>query len=209
VRGVFFGTTLELIDEGTFRQYPPECPELSADEWMSVLKLAKAWGIDEVQKTAIDALDECTRGDPIFQLILAKRFDLPQLFVPAILELARRAEPMGLKDFERLQEIGSPAGVCGFVLKIAHVREGFDPVPFSTPSDCSITVTSSHYCRTHSDHASGCNTRWKAQKLSRATYDFTALIETVFDCEWQNCRLVYGGPIVSRLTATSSSWDPL
>jgi hypothetical protein len=100
---------------------------LSGQEWMSVLKLATVWNFAAVKETAMGELDVYTQYDPILQLIVAKQFDIPRWFVPAIHGVARREAPLDDNDFERLKELGPPEAICKFMLKIAKVREGFYP----------------------------------------------------------------------------------
>jgi hypothetical protein len=100
---------------------------LSGQEWMSVLNLATVWNFKSVKETAVGELDVYTQHDPILKLIVAKRFDIPRWFVPAIHGVARREAPLDDNDFERLKELGPPEAICKFMLKIAQVRESFYP----------------------------------------------------------------------------------
>ncbi|KII95602.1 hypothetical protein PLICRDRAFT_34520 [Plicaturopsis crispa FD-325 SS-3] len=88
--------------------------ELSCEEWTSVLELATMWRFQEIRRLAIEKMDTFSM-DPIQKLVLAKRLEVTQWILPAIREVAQRAEPIGIDEVNWL-------GV-EWAFKIAAVRE--------------------------------------------------------------------------------------
>jgi hypothetical protein len=106
--------------------------------------------------------------DPILKVILAKKYNVPDWFMPSLTALAQRDEPLGYVDFERLREIGSTEYAVDFLLRIARVRE-----------TCLQPAAPIHYC-TDREHCSVCNVK------VRSNHDFSAAIRKVFASETQS-----------------------
>ncbi|KAI6110852.1 hypothetical protein EDD16DRAFT_1222875 [Pisolithus croceorrhizus] len=111
----------------------PPCLPDTIEQWTSVLKLSTAWGFGEVRTAAIDALMALGVSD-IDKVVLARKYDIQSRawLLPALNELARRAEPIGFEEASRM----------GFdtALKLASVRERLA---------MSTTYVSQGYCGYH------------------------------------------------------------
>jgi hypothetical protein len=164
---------------------------------MSVIKLATVWNLEHVRQTAIEELDGYGAADPVLRLIVAKKYNIPRWFVPAVNQLARRKEPLNSQDLERLQDLGSLAAVCKFILGVGHVRESLQFASTSPTSNCQFN--SAVYCYTHSVHTvpTTCHTENLPIPANREDHDFTAEICRVFECVEEN----------SVLVPKSSLWD--
>ncbi|KAI6027170.1 hypothetical protein EDC04DRAFT_168221 [Pisolithus marmoratus] len=107
----------QLLKALFYRQHgrPPCLPD-TIEQWMSVLKLSTAWGFEEVRTAAIDAL-MALGVSAIDRLVLGRKYDIlsREWLVPALNELARRAEPIA---FEEASQMG-----FDMALKLASVRE--------------------------------------------------------------------------------------
>ncbi|KAI6037789.1 hypothetical protein EDC04DRAFT_3091086 [Pisolithus marmoratus] len=94
----------------------PPCLPDTIEQWMSVLKLSTTWGFEEVRTAAIDAL-MVSGVSTIDRLVLGRKYDISsrEWLLPALNELAQRAEPIGFEEASRM----------GFdtALKLAAVRE--------------------------------------------------------------------------------------
>ncbi|KAH7890554.1 hypothetical protein F5I97DRAFT_1940329 [Phlebopus sp. FC_14] len=115
---------LEGIKKDDFEQllkvlYPYYCsrePEQPAgrEQWTSVLKLSALWMLEQVRQIAINALASVDLT-AVERLVLAMEYDITDWFIPAVNDIARRPEPIGMEDVNHL-------GV-EVALKIAAVRE--------------------------------------------------------------------------------------
>jgi hypothetical protein len=166
---------------------------------MSVIKLASVWNLERVRQTAIEELDAYGATDPVLRLIVAKKFNIPRWFVPAVNQLARRKEPLNSQDLERFQELGSLAAACRFILGVGHVRESWQLASMSPNTSCQFQYNTSMYCYSHqqttypSKYGAVANT----VPAERENHDFTTEICRVFECVEEN----------SVLVPKSSLWD--
>lgn len=87
---------------------------LTVDEWASVLKLSTKWEFKMLRQAAIDALIALQIG-PVDRIVLARQYDIRHWMVPALNELAKRPQPLGLEE-------GTKLGL-ETALKLASVRE--------------------------------------------------------------------------------------
>ncbi|GLB37347.1 hypothetical protein LshimejAT787_0403980 [Lyophyllum shimeji] len=80
------------------------------DDWLSVLKLASVYQIDDVRELAVARLD-ASQIDPIRKIAIWEKYRLnPTLLIPSYVALCQRAEPLtiamtmaiGLKNFTKL-----------------------------------------------------------------------------------------------------------
>ncbi|KAI5993147.1 hypothetical protein F5J12DRAFT_858835 [Pisolithus orientalis] len=94
----------------------PPCLPDTIEQWTSVLKLSTAWGFQEIRAAAIDAL-MVLDVSAIDKLVLGRKYDIEsrEWLLPALNELAQRAEPIG---FEEANQMGFETA-----LKLASVRE--------------------------------------------------------------------------------------
>ncbi|EIN06752.1 hypothetical protein PUNSTDRAFT_25128, partial [Punctularia strigosozonata HHB-11173 SS5] len=91
-------------------------PQLSCDEWVSVLKLSTMWQFAEIRARAVRELSAIAI-DAVRKVVLAKKFSVDQWLLPALNEIARRAKPIDVEDIEKLG--------LEYALKLAEVRESF------------------------------------------------------------------------------------
>jgi hypothetical protein len=164
---------------------------------MSVIKLATVWNLEHVRQTAIEELDGYGAADPVLRLIVAKKYNIPRWFVPAVNQLAQRKEPLNSQDLERFQELGGLAAACRFILGVGHVRESLQLASTSPIIKCSFN--SAIYCYTHqaSTFPTNCGNAVNPVPADRNNHDFTAEICRVFGCVTEN----------SVLVPKSSLWD--
>ena len=97
----------------------PTGPNLPSggDEWISVLKLANMWQLEHIRTKALQNLRyNSVLKSAVEKVALAFRYDVQRWIVPGINELARRQEPISMKDVELLG--------LDVALKVAAVREG-------------------------------------------------------------------------------------
>jgi len=87
---------------------------LSVDEWTSVLKLSTKWEFRMLRLAAIDTLISLQIG-PVERIVLARQYDIRHWMAPALNELAKRPQPLGLEEGIRLG--------LETALKLASVRE--------------------------------------------------------------------------------------
>jgi hypothetical protein len=185
------------------RQDPPGKPELTPEEWTSVLKLATVWNFESARQMAHGELETCSAADPILRLIVAKRFNFPLWFVPAINALAERKAPLDETDCDRLLELGNPRAIFKFILKIAKVREGFRP--WSTPN-CH-NEGEAGWCNAHDKPLRYCPSA--EETIGRGSHYFIDAIKDVFDCEYEDpgpdaaAAEGYEAPLLPK----PSSWD--
>jgi hypothetical protein len=193
------------------RQFPPEIPQLTPDEWMSVLKLSTVWEFESVRAMAIDRLDEYATSDPVLRIVVAKRFIIPRWFVPALNILAQREDALNEKDMERLMDLGSPNGVCKFLLKVAQLRETLLKQPTWTRT-AAINQNYCYWedvqnpngyrlCETHDrlfDRCPDAHHDTVNPIPRRSEHDFTNEITRIFECVIDEGR---------QLIPQDSSWD--
>src|SRR6266550_1803048 len=72
----------------------------SSEEWISILKLASKWEFQSLQKRAISELDSI--ATPIEKVILGREYDIPELRLPAYVDLCKSIVPLTEEDGERL-----------------------------------------------------------------------------------------------------------
>ncbi|KAH7909358.1 hypothetical protein BJ138DRAFT_1155473 [Hygrophoropsis aurantiaca] len=115
---------LDLIKQDDFKQLlkallpDPRNPQnnpKSPSDWISVLKLSTMWDFARIKTQAIGSLKSLTM-DPIDKICLARDYHVTEWIVPTMNDLAKRKEPIGMKDVEK---IGIELG-----LRIAAIREG-------------------------------------------------------------------------------------
>jgi hypothetical protein len=117
---------------------------------------------------------------------VAKRFEIPQWFVPALNILAQREDTLNEKDMERLMDLGSPNGVCKFLLKVAQLRETL----FKQLTGTHTTAVSQQYCTWEEilmhdrflDKSPGVHEDTVYSIPQRSEHDFTEEISCIFDC---------------------------
>jgi hypothetical protein len=79
--------------------------------------------MEAVRTTAVEELEKYGEDDPILRISVAKKFNIPSWYVPAINKLAQRPEPLDDNDAERLLVLGTHRGVLRFALRLGQVRE--------------------------------------------------------------------------------------
>ncbi|KIM58140.1 hypothetical protein SCLCIDRAFT_1218881 [Scleroderma citrinum Foug A] len=106
----------EQLLKALFRRQYGSVPGLprSVDEWASVLKLSTKWEFKVLRQAAIDALIALRIG-PVDRIVFAEQYDIKQWMTPALNELAKRLQPLGLEEGTRLG--------LETALKLASVRE--------------------------------------------------------------------------------------
>ena len=72
------------------------------------------WAFDKIRAIAIQKI-ATSRMDPIDKYVLAKKYAVTEWLVPTLNELARREQPIGKEDVEKLG--------LDCALKVAEVRE--------------------------------------------------------------------------------------
>jgi hypothetical protein len=72
-----------------------------------------------VRAEAIKQLHTKAAADPILGIIVAKQFDIPEWFIPALNRLVRHQDGLTETDIERLMHLGSPRGILNFAIKVA------------------------------------------------------------------------------------------
>lgn len=100
-----------------FTRLPPSPDGLPAtlEEWTGILKLSKMWSFTRVQEFAIQQMEPMLATKPLDKVALAQDYGVTEWLVPALLQLARREEPIGLEDVRKLG--------LDTALKLADVRE--------------------------------------------------------------------------------------
>ncbi|KAL4075294.1 hypothetical protein V8B97DRAFT_2022287 [Scleroderma yunnanense] len=109
-------TDFEQLLNALFHRQHGSVPGLpfSVDEWTSVLKLSTKWDFKRLRQAAVDALLASQIG-PVDRIVLARQYDIRHWLVPALNELAKRQQPLGLDEGARLG--------LETALKLASVRE--------------------------------------------------------------------------------------
>ncbi|KAI6107042.1 hypothetical protein EV401DRAFT_469878 [Pisolithus croceorrhizus] len=105
----------QLMKALLYRKYgsQPNLPH-GIEQWTSVLKLSTAWNFERLRQAAIDALMESRIG-AVDRVVLSQRYYVKNWLLPALNELAKRAEPITLEEGRRM-------GIV-IALKLASVRE--------------------------------------------------------------------------------------
>ncbi|KAI0700606.1 hypothetical protein BC835DRAFT_397625 [Cytidiella melzeri] len=121
---------LDGIEVDDFRQLlrvmyctgPPLPPMiLTTPQWIAVLNLATMWQFDKYRVHAITRLSAPSAGLTSGERVqLSLKYRIKSWLVPALNELAQRAEPMGLDDCKTLG--------LEYLLKICRVRERYTHV---------------------------------------------------------------------------------
>jgi hypothetical protein len=146
---------------------------MNSKDWLSVLKLAAAWQLDSARQAALDALRD---AEPAIRIVVARRFDVPEWFTPAVNALAQRQAPLGLDDFIQLRALGTDEGAVELMLKVAEVRESMHIRP-AVQHTC--LTNGKGNCYQHNRHATICSVD-RLVWPSRADINFTTCIEKVF-----------------------------
>ncbi|KAF7296051.1 hypothetical protein MKEN_01420200 [Mycena kentingensis (nom. inval.)] len=76
----------------------PAIPNLSKDEWISVLKLATLWRFLEIRALALTRLDLALQNDCVQQILLGRQYDVVSWLRDGYGALARREEPITLEE---------------------------------------------------------------------------------------------------------------
>ncbi|KIK58973.1 hypothetical protein GYMLUDRAFT_170302 [Collybiopsis luxurians FD-317 M1] len=103
---------LKLLFQRNFQ--PGESgPNFTLDEWESILTLATRWEMSNIRACAIERI--ALFNEPAKKISLARRYRIPRFFIPSLVQLIGRSEPLSVKEFADL-------GVeCA--LKIVSMRE--------------------------------------------------------------------------------------
>jgi hypothetical protein len=72
----------------------------SSEEWASILELASKWEFQSLCKRAISELESL--ATPIEKVILGRKYDIPELCLPAYADLCQSTVPLTEEDGERL-----------------------------------------------------------------------------------------------------------
>ena len=72
----------------------------SSEEWASILELASKWEFQSLRKRAISELDSL--ATPIEKVILGRKYNIPELCLPAYVDLCQSNVPLTEEDGERL-----------------------------------------------------------------------------------------------------------
>jgi hypothetical protein len=82
------------------------------------------WGFHAVREKAIKNIASSPDIQPVDQVILAKKYDVPAWLMPALEKLARQDDPVGIDDSRRLSAVAG----WEFALQLGHVRETYSAV---------------------------------------------------------------------------------
>ncbi|KAG1726077.1 uncharacterized protein EDB91DRAFT_64371 [Suillus paluster] len=93
----------------------PDGLPATLEEWTGVLKLSKMWGFTRIQEFAIQQMEPILATRPLDKVALAQDYGVTRWLIPGLLQLARRAEPVGQDDVRKLG--------LDTALKLAEVRE--------------------------------------------------------------------------------------
>lgn len=112
-----FQSLMKVLYPMPFTRLPPAPDGLPAtlEEWTGILKLSKMWSFTRVQEFAIQQMEPMLATKPLDKVALAQDYGVTEWLVPALLQLARREEPIGLEDVRKLG--------LDTALKLADVRE--------------------------------------------------------------------------------------
>ncbi|KAF5354750.1 hypothetical protein D9756_005649 [Leucocoprinus leucothites] len=93
---------------------------LTMEEWLLVLELSRMWDMNRVRTAAIKHLVEDLKDDPAYKWKLAKQYDIQDWIQPALDRLIRRSEPLGIREFQLLDQ--------DTALQAAAIRESCYPI---------------------------------------------------------------------------------
>jgi hypothetical protein len=104
---------LKLLFNSNLLPEDSSSPNFTFDEWVSALKLATKWDMGAARACAIEKIAQFDY--PAKKIHLAREYQVPRYFIPALVRLIARSEPLTREEYLDL-------GVdC--VLKIASIRE--------------------------------------------------------------------------------------
>ncbi|KAF9025622.1 hypothetical protein BDP27DRAFT_1307336 [Rhodocollybia butyracea] len=69
-----------------------QVPDFTLDEWVSVLELATKYDMTNIRKGAIDRI--AVFNDPARKVKIARQQRIPSYFIPSLVELVARSEPL-------------------------------------------------------------------------------------------------------------------
>ncbi|KAJ3860679.1 hypothetical protein EV359DRAFT_67126 [Lentinula novae-zelandiae] len=94
-------------------------PEFTLEEWVSILKLATKWDMSTARACAIEKIAEYS-GIPAKKIRLARDYRVPRYFIPSLVQLIGRSDPLTADDYK---DIGVECA-----LKVVSLRERYyDP----------------------------------------------------------------------------------
>ncbi|EIW74329.1 hypothetical protein CONPUDRAFT_67386, partial [Coniophora puteana RWD-64-598 SS2] len=94
---------------------PNQSEPNTIEAWVAVYKLSQRWEMTALSNYAKEKLWNLAAEDPVERAGLAQDLNIPDWKIPSFQDIARRKEPLSMRDVERL-------GVQT-VLKLAQVRE--------------------------------------------------------------------------------------
>ncbi|KAJ3891484.1 hypothetical protein GG344DRAFT_65409 [Lentinula edodes] len=111
---------LKLLFRQSFASNPISGPpEFTLDEWVSILKLATKWDMSTARACAIEKIAEYD-GIPATKIRLARDYRVPRYFIPSLVQLIGRSNPLTADDYK---DIGVECA-----LKVVSLRERYyDP----------------------------------------------------------------------------------
>ncbi|KAJ3849334.1 hypothetical protein EV368DRAFT_47492, partial [Lentinula lateritia] len=101
------------------QRFKDPTPNLTFDEWTSVLKLSDMWCMDVVKEHAISTMNRFSGVDPVDKVVVAKKYGITSWLTPAINAIIQRSQPWNERDVERLG--------LSTVLKLAEFRDRLQP----------------------------------------------------------------------------------
>ncbi|OAX41238.1 hypothetical protein K503DRAFT_712991 [Rhizopogon vinicolor AM-OR11-026] len=110
-----FQSLMKVLYPMPVTRLPSDGLPATIEEWTSVLKLSKMWCFNCIHEFAIEQLEPMLAERPIDKVVLAQDYGVTRWLVSGLLELARRAEPVGSEDVQRLG--------LDTALKLADIRE--------------------------------------------------------------------------------------
>ncbi|KAK7462362.1 hypothetical protein VKT23_007963 [Stygiomarasmius scandens] len=101
-----------------------KAPELSDDEWESILKLATLWDFRDVRQLAIDALN--SRKTSAYQrILLGRKYRISEWLRSGYVDLVKQPETLSVEDAEK---IGYLTAVRILILRETH-RKNYKGLP--------------------------------------------------------------------------------
>ncbi|KAL1751179.1 hypothetical protein FB107DRAFT_174278, partial [Schizophyllum commune] len=85
----------------------------TADEWLSVLRLATRWSFDDLRALSLHELEPIASA--VDKVVIARELGKPEWLVPALVDVCMAPEWLNLEDAERL---GMPT-----VVEVGRIRE--------------------------------------------------------------------------------------
>lgn len=112
-----FQSLMKVLYPMPFTRLSPSPDALPAtlEEWIGILKLSKMWSFTRVQEFAIQQMEPMVAMRPLDKVALAQDYGITEWLVSGLLQLARREEPIGLADVQKLG--------LDTALKLADIRE--------------------------------------------------------------------------------------